>query len=61
MIKQKTSHLGCFLFYHATGLGLEPRLAEPETAVLPLDDPVIFNINLYYHKIIQKQLEFIYF
>ncbi len=21
------------------GLGLEPRLAEPESAVLPLDDP----------------------
>ena len=28
------------LFYVA-GLGLEPRLTVPETAVLPLDDPAI--------------------
>ncbi len=30
----------------AAGLGLEPRYADPESAVLPLDDPAI-EINLY--------------
>lgn len=31
-----------FAFFQkfATGLGLEPRLTEPEPVVLPLDDPV---------------------
>lgn len=27
----------------AAGLGLEPRYMVPETIVLPLDDPAIFN------------------
>ncbi len=26
----------------AAGLGLEPRYTDPESAVLPLDDPAIF-------------------
>ena len=29
----------CCLFFLAGGLGLEPRLTESESAVLPLDDP----------------------
>ena len=29
------------LFFLAGGLGFEPRLAESESAVLPLDDPPI--------------------
>ena len=28
----------------AGGLGFEPRLAESESAVLPLDDPPVFHI-----------------
>ncbi len=29
------------MFLFVAGLGFEPRLAVPETAVLPLDDPAI--------------------
>ena len=28
-------------WYLAAGLGLEPRLPDPESSVLPLDDPAI--------------------
>ena len=28
-------------FIRAAGLGVEPRYADPESAVLPLDDPAI--------------------
>lgn len=42
--KRRTpSKHGAFLF--AARLGLEPRLAEPETAVLPLDDLAIKDHN----------------
>lgn len=30
---------GCPLFIFAAGLGLEPRYIDPESMVLPLDDP----------------------
>ena len=30
----------------AAGLGLEPRLMEPESIVLPLDDPAALGTNL---------------
>ena len=31
----------------AAGLGFEPRLTDPESAVLPLDDPAIFLEKFY--------------
>ena len=39
----------CLLLYKmAAGLGFEPSLADPESAVLPLDDPATFAI-IHYH------------
>ena len=35
----------------AAGLGFEPRLMDPETIVLPLDDPAI----LYFQMLVQNQ------
>ena len=40
----------------AAGLGFEPRLMEPESIVLPLDDPAVLEKNLLKIMIPQKIL-----
>jgi hypothetical protein len=44
--KQKSHQIDGFFIDMAGGLGFEPRLAESESAVLPLDDPPVGECNL---------------
>lgn len=44
-------------FIVAAGLGFEPRLADPESAVLPLDDPAIQRLLYPFSHLFQPNLE----